>query len=125
MPRPHCQRRIEHMPSVTYFKPAGVPLRALAEIALTLDELEALRLADLLGLYQEQAAERMGISRATFGRIVESARRKTADALTTGKALRLDGGPVVHTADFGAPGPGFGRGRPGRGWAHGRQFSSP
>jgi len=124
MPRPFCQRRIAFIPSVTYFKPAGIPLHELDEVALTLDELEALRLADLLGLYQEQAAERMGISRATFGRIVESARRKTADALTGGKALRLDGGPVVHAPGAGAPGPGFGQGRRGRGCGRGPRFAS-
>ena len=57
---------------------AGVPARSLVEIVLTVDEFEALRLADYEGLYQKQAAERMGISRPTFGRIVEAARRKVA-----------------------------------------------
>ena len=57
-----------------------------------MDELEALRLADLESLYQEQAAGRMKVSRQTFGRIVESARRKVAEALVEGKALRIDGG---------------------------------
>ena len=121
MPRPFCQRRIAFLPGATYFKPAGVPLRELEEVALALDELEALRLADLNGLYQEQAAEKMGISRATFGRIVESARRKVAHALTSGKALRLEGGPVIHPQG-GVPGmgPGFGRGRGrhGHGWGN-------
>jgi uncharacterized protein len=70
-------------------------MRFLEEIIVTLDELEALRLADLNGLYQEQAAWRMKISRPTFSRIVEEARRKVADALINGKALRLEGGAVV------------------------------
>jgi hypothetical protein len=61
------------------------------------DELEALRLADKEGLYQEQAAEGMHISRPTFGRIVESARRKVAEALVEGKALRIEGGNFVVT----------------------------
>jgi uncharacterized protein len=61
---------------------------------MTLDEFEALRLADLDGLYQEQAAEKMKISRPTFSRIVDSARRKVADALVHGKALRIEGGPI-------------------------------
>jgi uncharacterized protein len=61
---------------------------------MTLDEFEALRLADLEGRYQEQAAERMGVSRSTFGRIVDSAHRKVAEALIAGKALRIEGGPV-------------------------------
>jgi predicted DNA-binding protein (UPF0251 family) len=81
-------------PGATYFKPAGVPLRELEEVVLTLDELEALRLADLNGQYQESAAEQMKISRATFARIVEAARKKVADSLLHGKALRIEGGPV-------------------------------
>jgi predicted DNA-binding protein (UPF0251 family) len=117
MPRPFCRRRIAFLPNATYFKPAGVPLRELEEVALGLDELEALRLADLEGLYQEQGAREMGVSRATFARIVESARRKVADALTSGKALRLEGGPVIHS-QVGMAGPdgGRGHGRHGHGW---------
>ncbi len=61
---------------------------------MTLDEFEAMRLASLDGLYQEQAAEQMNISRPTFSRIIESAHRKMADALVHGKALRIEGGPV-------------------------------
>jgi hypothetical protein len=59
-----------------------------------MDEFEALRLADLEGLYQEQAAERMNVSRQTFGRIVESARRKVAQVIAEGLALRIEGGAV-------------------------------
>ncbi len=76
------------------FKPAGIPGRDLEEVCLGFDEAEALRLADLEGLYQEAAARSMGVSRQTFGRVVESARRKTADAILNGKALRLDGGEI-------------------------------
>jgi predicted DNA-binding protein (UPF0251 family) len=76
------------------FKPAGVPMRELEEVVMTLDEFEALRLADLDGLYQEQAAEQMNVSRPTFSRVIDSARRKLADALVHGKALRIEGGPV-------------------------------
>ena len=61
---------------------------------MTLDEFEAIRLADLNGMYQEQAAGEMGVSRSTFSRIVDSAHRKLADALAHGKALRIEGGPV-------------------------------
>jgi predicted DNA-binding protein (UPF0251 family) len=67
-------------------------MRALEEINLTLDEYEAIRLADLEGLYQEQAAKRMGVSRQTFGNIINSARRKIADSLVNGKAVRIAGG---------------------------------
>lgn len=96
MSRPCCQRRIGFVPGVTYFKPAGIPLRDLEEVVVALDELEALRLADLQGLYQEKAAEQMKISRPTFARVVESARKKVADALINGRALRLEGGPIIH-----------------------------
>lgn len=104
MPRPHCLRRITNWPGVTYFKPAGIPLRLLEEVVVTLDEVEALRLADLNGLYQEQAANKMKISRATFSRIVEEARRKVAEALIHGKALRMEGGAVVMKGESDMPG---------------------
>lgn len=69
-------------------------MRELEEVVLTLDEFEAIRLADLGGLYQAQAAREMKVSRSTFSRIVEAAHRKLADALVRGKALRIEGGPV-------------------------------
>lgn len=100
MSRAHCPRRVRHVPGVMYFKPAGVPLRLLEDVALSLDEMEALRLADLKALHQTPAAEQMGVSRATFGRIVESARQKVADALVNTKALRIGGGPVLLPAAF-------------------------
>lgn len=77
------------------FKPAGVPARELEEVTLGLDGAEALRLADLEGLYQDAAAQRMGVSRQTFGRIVEAARRAVADAIINGKRLRIEGGEIV------------------------------
>jgi uncharacterized protein len=95
MARPHCPRRVAGPPACDYFKPRGVPMAHLEEVALAVDELEALRLADLDGLYHGDAAERMGVSRATFGRIVETARRKVAEALVRGKALRIGGGTVA------------------------------
>jgi len=120
MTRPCCVRRIGFVPGVTYFKPAGIPLSGLEEVVVSLDELEALRLADLNGLYQEQAAEQMKISRPTFSRVVESARRKVADALINGKALRLEGGPVLHDANMNMMPGGGGRGR--RGFGRGRRL---
>jgi predicted DNA-binding protein (UPF0251 family) len=80
---------------VSGFKPAGVPGCDLESIELRLDELEALRLADLEGLYYDAAAKRMGISRPTFGRLVESARHKIACALFQSKMLVFKGGSVV------------------------------
>jgi uncharacterized protein len=94
MVRPQRCRRIGTLPPNSVFKPAGVPARDLDEVVLTVDEFEALRLSDYEGLYQEQAAERMGVSRQTFGRIVEAARKKVAQALVKGMVLRIEGGQV-------------------------------
>lgn len=74
-------------------------MSVLDEVELTVDELEALRLADLEGLYQEEAAARMEVSRATFARIVEASRRKVATALVHGNALRIGGGPVAFAGE--------------------------
>ena len=94
MVRPKYPRNVCCSPEKIYFKPRGVPVSILEEVVLTVDELESMRLADLVGLYQEQAAEQMHISRQTFGRILESARSKTADALINGKAIRIEGGVI-------------------------------
>ncbi len=94
MPRPCKCRRVGFVPDAVFFKPAGIPAKDLPEVALALDELEALRLADLEGLYHEQAAARMGVSRQTFGNVVAAARRKAADCLVNGKVLRIAGGTV-------------------------------
>ena len=95
MSRPKCCRKIGCAPDSNYFKPRGIPSTQLDEIVLSLDEYEAIRLADLEGLYQEDAASRMNISRQTFGRIIESARKKIADVIINGKALKIDGGEVA------------------------------
>ena len=119
MVRPRRHRWVEGIPEANYYKPAGIPLRDLEETVLTVEELEAIRLADLEGLYQEHAAERMGVSRQTFGRVISDAHRKIADALVGGKALRIEGGnyKVLESAPAPGAGFGFGRGRRrGRGW---------
>jgi predicted DNA-binding protein (UPF0251 family) len=92
MARPRNCRRVGFMPQSDYFKPRGIPLSMLEEVVLTVDEFEAVRLAGLEGLYQEQAAEKMNVSRQTFGRIIESAHKKIAEALVQGKALKIEGG---------------------------------
>ena len=94
MPRPKCCRQVGEMPEKTCFRPEGTISSYPEEVLLNLDEYESLRLADLEGLYQEQAASRMNVSRQTFGRIIEAARRKVADVLVNGKTLRIEGGPV-------------------------------
>jgi predicted DNA-binding protein (UPF0251 family) len=92
MARPMNCRRVGSMPQSDYFKPRGIPLSRLEEVVLTVDEFEAVRLADLEGLYQEQASGKMSVSRQTFGRIIESAHKKVAEALVQGKALKIQGG---------------------------------
>ena len=94
MTRPCKCRRISRQPRSFLFKPCGVSLRELQETCLTLDELEAIRLADLEEFYQEEAALRMGVSRQTFGNIIRSAHAKIADALVNAKALKIAGGAV-------------------------------
>ena len=99
MSRPKCCRRVGAAPGRTCFQPEGATLSSFEVVLLTLDEYEAIRLADLEGLYQEQAASRMSISRQTFGRIIEEAHRKVADVLVNGKTLRIEGGSVSMNAE--------------------------
>ncbi len=83
---------MESLPEATYYKPAGIPLRELEEVILSVEELEAIRLKDMDGLDQEQSAEQMGIARTTFQRHLYAAHAKIAEALVKGKALRIEGG---------------------------------
>lgn len=92
MARPQKDRIVTCDPAISYFKPRGVPLRQMEEVRLTIDQMEAIRLADLEGLSQEEAGARMGVSRATFGRIIQRARKVVAEALIHGKAILMEGG---------------------------------
>ncbi len=92
MPRPPKSRKVAFVPQLTYFKPAGVPLKQLKEECLGIEELEAIRLKDLEGLEQEACAKQMGVSRPTFHRIISAARAKVARSLVEGKAIRIEGG---------------------------------
>jgi len=94
MPRPKKCRLIQCRPDVAFFKPQGVPMHLIESVFLGVDELEALRLADLQCLSQEEAALHMNVSRATFGRIVAQGRQKIAEALVHGKAIQIEGGKV-------------------------------
>lgn len=94
MVRPFKIRHIGRQPRITYYKPQGVPLRYLDEIVLTFDEVEAIRLRDAERIEQTQAAEKMKISQSTFQRILSSAHQKIAQAVTTGKAIRFEGGNI-------------------------------
>lgn len=90
--RPPLWRRVDFIPTINYFKPAGIPLVALQEVCLSVEEAEAIRLKDLEGLEQEECSQKMNISRTTFARMLNSARQKMADALLNGKAIRIEGG---------------------------------
>ncbi len=93
MPRPRIPRKVWCRPGFTHFRPAGSAVTSLEEVVLTVDEFEAIRLKDYEGLDQIGAAKKMGISQPTFQRIYESARKKVADAIVNGKAIRIEGGP--------------------------------
>lgn len=90
MPRPERCRRICCHPDSTFFKPRGISSSELNIVELRLDEYEAVRLADYEGLTQSTAAKSMNISQPTFNRIVGNARKKIAEAIVKGKALRID-----------------------------------
>ena len=92
MVRPRLCRRVRCNPEVIYFKPRGIPLRELEEVILLVDEYEAVRLKDLEGLEQEECAKKMNVSQPTFHRLVLSARKKIADAIINGKAIKIEGG---------------------------------
>ena len=83
------------MPGVVYFKPAGIPLRQMEEVELPVEEYEAIRLKDMEGLEQEECARHMGVSRPTFQRVLARARHHIAEAVTQGKALRINGGNYI------------------------------
>lgn len=89
MPRNKKHRTVKCNPTSYYYKPQSIPLSMLEEVILEIDELESLRLADYLAHSHEQAAAKMKISRATFGRIVEKARNKVVDAILHGKAIKI------------------------------------
>ncbi len=89
MPRPRLCRCVEFSPSVTYFKPRGVPLSQLENVVLTTEEVEAYRLRYVNNLEQTAAAKKMDTSQSTYQRILLSAAKKIADALTNGKAIEI------------------------------------
>lgn len=96
--RPQKDRIVAFNPDVSYFKPRGIPMLELEEVRLTVDECEALRLSDLLDLSHEDGGKQMGVSRATFGRILQRARSVVADALINGKAINIEGGNFKMTS---------------------------
>jgi len=117
-PRPRIPRRVWIEPNVTYFKPAGAMMARLETVIVAVDEFEAVRLKDHEGLDQTKAAKKMKISQPTFQRLLLSARKKIADALVNGKAIRIEGGHYNFAGAYAAGG-GFGR-RFGRGFRGGK-----
>lgn len=94
MPRTE-KNRVVHMPPLfSEFKPIGVPVQELNEANLTLDEFEAFRLADYMGLSHAEGADEMGISRSTFTRLIEKSRKKIADFIIEGRVLLIEGGNI-------------------------------
>ncbi len=89
MTRPRKPRQVRFEPNVTYFKPRAIPLSMLEEVELGVDELEAIRLCDFENLGQTKAARRMRVSQSTLGRILTSARKKIAEALVKGRAIKI------------------------------------
>ncbi len=94
MPRPKNNRMVHEPPVFSSFKPVGVPVKSLEKVLLSLDEFEAIRLADNVGLSHEEASDEMEISRSTFTRLIEKARKKIAEFMFKGRLLTIDGGNV-------------------------------
>lgn len=90
--RPTKWRKVEFIPDIQYFVPSDIDSSSLQENILRIEELEAIRLKDLMGMEQEVCADRMEVSRQTFQRILSIAREKIADSLINGKAIRIEGG---------------------------------
>lgn len=93
------KRRVSCFPKATYYKPREIPLCCLEIANLSIEELEAIRLCDLLQMEQNEAADRMGVSRKTFWIDLQRARQKVADALVNGKAIEISGGEYVNTGE--------------------------
>jgi predicted DNA-binding protein (UPF0251 family) len=117
MPRPRRCRHVGGPPNFTYFKPAGIRIVDLDESILAVDEFEAIRLKDLENLNQQECSQKMGVSQPTFHRLLTAARKKIADAIIHGKAIRIDGGNYIITSQQTRPGAKqhrrYGRGAPG------------
>ncbi|MCD4829074.1 MAG: DUF134 domain-containing protein [Candidatus Cloacimonetes bacterium] len=94
MPRPKKRRMVHAPPEFERFKPAGIMRTMLQLQKLSLEEYEAVRLADYLGMGHQEAATEMEISRPTFTRLIEKARHKVATFLIEGRELLIDGGHI-------------------------------
>jgi uncharacterized protein len=95
MSRNRKDRIIQMAPHFYGFKPQGVQCKAGEEVVVNFEEYEAINLCDYELLTQAEAAKLMNISRPTFTRIYESARRKIAKALVEGSCIHFEGGNVA------------------------------
>jgi uncharacterized protein len=90
MPRPCKRRRVRGRPNSSYFKPAGIRMIELEDSVLSMPEFEAIRMVDLSEVSQEEAGKQMQISQSTLSRVLKSGRKKIADAIVNGKAIKID-----------------------------------
>lgn len=100
MPRPKQNRKICTPPLMQGFKPFGIPRRLLSSVSLLIDEYEAIRLLDYEGMNQDEAAEKMNVSRPTLTRIYEKGRKAIAQALVEGKMILIEGGNVQFDREW-------------------------
>ncbi len=113
MVRPRKPRLVSAYPTITAFVPQGI--NVTGEAVLSVDEFEAIRLSDFEHLDQENGAALMDVSRHTFGRLLARGRTAVADAMVTGKVLKIEGGSY----EVRGPGHRKRRGRRGRGLGQG------
>ncbi len=92
-------RRIAYLPEINFYKPQGIPMCELEMVIVTHEEMEAIRLIDFLGQQQEEAAQHMDVSRKALAGDLKSGRKKIADAVLHGKAIRIEGGSFVFRRD--------------------------
>lgn len=97
--RNRCPRKVGFLPNVITFKPVGIPMCDIETVNIAHEELEAMRLVDLMGLDQIEASSRMDISRRSFAIDLKNGRRKILEALTDGKAISIGGGHFEYIRD--------------------------
>jgi predicted DNA-binding protein (UPF0251 family) len=124
MVRPKRWRHVYNKVEFNYFKPQGVPMSELEEINLTVEETEALRHTEVEEMEQTKAAEKMNVSQPTYHRILKSARKKIADALISGKAIKIQGGTFKMIDPDNSFRPGKRFKQRGRGYGRGRRFQN-
>ncbi len=100
--RPTKYRIVRLDPKINLFSPRGKPGRP-DETNLNMDEFEAIRLADFMGISQKEAGKSMNISQQTFSRVLKKARKKVAESIVTGKIIKIQGGTYVVTSRQDAP----------------------